>query len=73
MSLVMRKPVSGVCDQVRLKPACSDTETSQSFEILDTETRGIILSQQQIKKVLIRLRRLICTFVVSIRHKQVFT
>ena len=28
MSHVMRKPVYGVCDQVRLKPACSVTETS---------------------------------------------
>ena len=27
MSLVMRKPVFGVCDQVRLKPACSATGT----------------------------------------------
>ena len=28
MSLVMRKPVFGVCDQVRLKLACAATETS---------------------------------------------
>ena len=28
MSLVTRKPVFGVCDQVRLKPACSADETS---------------------------------------------
>ena len=28
MSLVTRKPVLGVCDQVRLKPACSADETS---------------------------------------------
>ena len=28
MSLVMRKPVFGVCDKVRLKPTCSITETS---------------------------------------------
>ena len=28
MSLVTRKPVFGVCDQGRLKPACSGTETS---------------------------------------------
>ena len=27
MSLVARKLVFGVCDQVRLKPACSSTET----------------------------------------------
>ena len=28
LSLVMRKPAFGVCDQVRLKPACSASETS---------------------------------------------
>ena len=28
LSLVTRKPVFGVCDQVRLKPACSTNETS---------------------------------------------
>ena len=28
LSLVMRKPVIWVCDQVRLKPACSADETS---------------------------------------------
>ena len=27
MGLIMRKPVFGVCDQARLKPACSATET----------------------------------------------
>ena len=56
MSLLMRKPVFGVCDQVRLKPACSATETSRRLEILDIETRGIILSKQRITKALIRLR-----------------
>ena len=30
----MRKPVYGVCDQVRLKPACSATEDSQGLEVL---------------------------------------
>ena len=44
VSLVMRKPVFGVQDQVRLKPACSATEASQSLEISDIETRDIILS-----------------------------
>ena len=39
------KAVFGVCDQVRLKPACLATETSQSFEISATASRGIILSQ----------------------------
>ena len=31
--LATRKPVYEVCDQVRLKPACSATETCQNLEI----------------------------------------
>ena len=46
-----------VCDQVRLKPACSATETSCSLEILGIETRGIILSRQWTTKAMIRLRK----------------
>ena len=34
MRLVMSKPLVGVCDQVRLKPACSAIETSYRLEIL---------------------------------------
>ena len=45
MSLVTRKPVFGVCDQIRLKPAC-----------LHVKTKDIILSKQRITKALIRLR-----------------
>ena len=56
MSLVTRKPVFGVFDQVRHKPACSATETSQSLEIANVETRDIILSSQRTTKALIRLR-----------------
>ena len=56
LSLVPRKPVFGVCDQVKLIPACSATETSQRFEIWDIEARGIILPKQRTTKVLIRLR-----------------
>ena len=51
-----RKPVFEVCDQVRLKPVCSATETSYSLEILNLQRRGIILSRQRTTKVLIRLR-----------------
>ena len=41
-----RKNVSsGIFDQVRFKPACSTTETSQSLEILDLASIGIILSK----------------------------
>ena len=32
MSLVMRKPVFGVCDQIRLQLACSASEASYSLE-----------------------------------------
>ena len=46
MSHVKRQPVFGVCDQGRLKPACTATEASQRLEIWDLETRGIILSRQ---------------------------
>ena len=56
MSLVTRKPVFGVCDHGRLKPACEATETRQRLEILDIETWGIILSRQRTIKALIRLR-----------------
>ena len=52
----MRKPVFGVCDQVRLKRACSATETSQSLEILDLASIDIMLFRQQTTKMLIRLR-----------------
>ena len=55
MSLVTRKPVFGVCDQVSLKPAYSATEASWSLGILDLASIGSILSKQQTAKVLIRL------------------
>ena len=51
-SLVTRKPVFGV-----FKPACSATEISERLQILDIETRDIILSRQQTTKALIRLRQ----------------
>ena len=46
MSHVMRKPVFGVSNQVRLKTACSATETSSSLEILDIASNYIIQSYQ---------------------------
>ena len=55
LSLVTRKPVFGVSDQVRLTPACSATETRQTLGILDIETRGIKLSKQRTIKALISL------------------
>ena len=35
MSHVTSKPVFGVCDQLRLKPACSVSEASYSLEMFD--------------------------------------
>ena len=60
----------GFCDPVRLKPVCSASETSQSLEIFEIVSRDIMLSRQRTIKVLIRL---ICAFVVRIRHKPVFS
>ena len=51
----MRKPVCGICDQVRLKLVCSASETSYGPEILDLASKGIILSRQRTTKALIRL------------------
>ena len=73
MSHATRKPVFGVSNQVRLKSACSATVTSWSLEFLDKAIICIILSRQQTTKALIRLRRLICAFVVRIWQKQVFS
>ena len=64
---------SGVCNQVRLKLSCSASEASESHEIANIENRDIILSMQRTTKALIRLRRLICAFVVRMWHKQVFS
>ena len=46
MSLITRKPVLGIWDLVRLKPACTATEVRWRREILDIETKGIILPRQ---------------------------
>ena len=62
MSHVTGKSVFGVSDQVR--PACSAKQTSLRLEILDIETRDIILSRQRTTTVLIRL----CGW-----HKQIFS
>ena len=58
LSLVMRKAVFGVCDQIRHKPACAATEAKWRLEILDIKTRDIILSRQRTTKALIRLHGL---------------
>ena len=56
LSLVTKKTVVGVTDQVRLKPGWAASEASKSLEILDIETRGIILSRKRTTKTLFRLR-----------------
>ena len=68
MSLVPRKPVVDVSDQVRHKLFCAATETSQSLENSDIESRMIILFRRRTTKALIslRMRRLISAFVVRI-------
>ena len=45
MSLITRRPVFGICDQVSHKPACAAKEARQRLEISDIETRGIIQSR----------------------------
>ena len=55
MSIVKRKPVIGVCDQVRLKLACLADETSYGLEISAIASKSIILPRQWITKALIRL------------------
>ena len=50
MSHITRKPDFGVCDQFRLKSACSAKQTSYSFNILAISRQGTI-------KALIRLHR----------------
>ena len=40
MSRVMRKPIFGVSDQVRHKPACKATEDGWRLEISDLGSRG---------------------------------
>ena len=71
MSHVTRKPFFGVCDQVRLKPACSATETSKSLEILGIDT--IRAANNKDADQTARMHRLICAFVVRIWQKQVFS
>ena len=56
MNIATRKPVFGLSDQMRLKPACAATEARQRLEISYVETRGIILSRPRIAKALNRLR-----------------
>ena len=45
MSMCMRKPTIWVSDQIQLKPGCTVKEDSQRLEILDLESRGILLTK----------------------------
>ena len=56
LSHVTRKPVFGVCKQVRLKLACSADETSYGLDISAIRSRRMILFRQRTTKALIRLR-----------------
>ena len=49
MSLVVRKLVFGVSDQVQHKPSCTPTEDDLRLEISDLDRRGIALSMWQNK------------------------
>ena len=44
MSLVVRKPVFRVSDQVPQKPGCTTTHDGYRLEIFDLGSEGIILS-----------------------------
>ena len=55
-------------DQVQHKPGCTVTEDGQRLEILDLESRGIVLSRVAKTKVLISFAvtaKLICAFVFA--------
>ena len=56
MGLVVRKPVFGISDKARLKPACSARETSWKIEMLLVTSLDVILSNKRISKALIGLR-----------------
>ena len=44
LSLCVRKPTICVSDQVQHKPGCTVTEDGWWLQILDLESRGIVLS-----------------------------
>ena len=57
MDLCVRKPVLGMSDKVRFKPACSATETSHKIEIGLIASLAMTISTKGITKALIRLHR----------------
>ena len=72
MCLVIRKPVFGGFDNVRLKPACSATETSLGLEISAIASSRATANNKGANQTA-RLRRLICAFVVRIWQKQILS
>ena len=66
ISLDVRKPVFGVSDLLMLKPTCLTIET----EILYEASLDIILHEENNKGTdqTMRMRRLVCTFVVCIQQ-----
>ena len=65
-SLYARKPVFGVCEKARLKPANSATETSWEIAISLVSSLDMILLQSAKNKYAdqtARIRRLVCTNV----------
>ena len=46
LGLVARKPVFGVCGQVKLNPSCSATATSKRVDVLHIACLVIILSMK---------------------------
>ena len=52
------KPVFGVSDKVRFKPACSAEETSKKIEISLVSSLDIIISNRRITKALISCNRI---------------
>ena len=75
LSLVLRKPVFGVCGLVRLILVSLAVETSYRLEISNKETRYYTIQAVNNKDAdqTARMCRLICIFVVRIWHKQVFS
>ena len=60
------KPFLGLSGQMRLKPACPAIEISYEIEISLVAKLDMIRSSKRITKMTVRMRRLVCTFVV--RH-----
>ena len=71
MDLDMRKPVYRVSDQVRLKPACSVSETSYDGEILPV--LSLMIANNKGADQPAHACRLVCAFVVCLRQSQVFS